>query len=205
MTAEKSSRRNFWQIVALFAVLVILPAGSWYYLKRGADFRRAQLAELSDFGKVKWYKFKDWTPQVTADSLDERVLILGFFDGNDTPGIDTIQQQATLLQLQFGARNDFRILMFEVSEDSITGQSASERIISDIPVWKTTAPTLTMLGFQIDFKSLETQPGWALIDQKGTIRRYYPAGDLEKLITHAAIIAPGKSREKIDLKRQMEK
>ena len=53
MSEKVSGKRKAVIFGVLFVILVLLPAGSWFYLRGGLNWRKTAQAELQDYGKIR--------------------------------------------------------------------------------------------------------------------------------------------------------
>ncbi len=64
--------------LALFLFLVVLPAGSWYFLNTGANFYRGVMAELGDYGTLPEIEAINTDSQkVDSRKYDKSLTIVG--------------------------------------------------------------------------------------------------------------------------------
>ena len=65
-------------VVVLSAVLVVMPALSWVYLSKGFEWRKAAMAELQDYGKIRSAAviYPDGTKE---NRLKDKVCVLHVF------------------------------------------------------------------------------------------------------------------------------
>ena len=199
---KKSRLSRIVQILILALILIGFPAGSWFYLKKGAEYRRANISELGDLGKFEpqgTFLNVEMMP-ASADSLRGKMLLIAAAQQSDDFENPRFIKQFSELDEQYKNREDTRLLL-------LTGDSLQSRPgwVSEKSAWVFFAPAgLNEKAFGLDFGDTKP-PCWVLVDAKGSIRKYYQADEFEKLVLQSSMIAPGKQRESIELKREKEK
>ncbi len=195
--------RRILQFAALFLLLIGLPAGSWYYLQRGLDYRLETLGQLGDHGA---FKLKTSHTPIAEGGT---VRVINFLSANNT------QVQGTLLSKlyeQFDKREDFELITFvdttvfaDVASFRTTYQLEEEPQCSfphlEAGEWQTFVST-----HEPDAKA--EVPYLALVDIEGNIRNFYEQEDgeaVKQLVEHIAFLLPIKKREKAELRRETEK
>lgn len=182
----------------LLLVLFILPAGSWYYLKKGADYRIGHIKDMVPKGDFSQANILGITKE-NLDSLKSKTILLGISNGEQSSLIDTMNRQVEKLVDQFGDRDDLKVIRF-ISNGSGVGDFKESTQTEH--VWIANQPKETILNCGV--KSELSIPYWSLVDYKGQIRNYYSVEDFEKLVVQSAMILPVEKRKKIDLKRDKE-
>ncbi len=178
-------------------MLVILPLGSWYYLKKGSDFRMGNVEEMLSKGDFQLDKMVGVRP-MDLDSMMGKSLLVGVMQSEDEQG-ETFRDQLGNLLDQFSSSKEFKLIQIEKVEGEESFQLAHHT--ENYWVAKQSKPTIESIG--IDFN--QSTPFWALVDMKGQIRNYYSMDDFEKLVLQTAMIFPLKKRETVTLKRDLEK
>lgn len=195
--------RRILQFGALFLLLIGLPAGSWYYLQRGLDYRLETLGQLGDHGA--------FTLKTSHTPIAEggTVRVINFLSANNT------QAQGTLLSKlyeQFDKREDFELITFvdttafaDVATFRTTYELEEEPQCSfphlEAGEWQTFVST-----HEPDAKA--EVPYLVLVDIEGNIRNFYEQEDgeeVKQLVEHIAFLLPIKKREKAELRRETEK
>lgn len=99
--------RNWSGLAFTSLFVIVFPALSWYYLRKGADYRINALKELKqDLGKTGNFSCTpaNWKP-LTKDSFDGRIKIVNFVK-KDGQLVDKQSVTAQKLHDQFGERQD---------------------------------------------------------------------------------------------------
>lgn len=131
--------------------------------------------------------------EVQKDSLMGKTLVAAV--GNQAS--NKIGEETMVLLEQFGDRTDFKVISINevaVGADGLTESNDQNHL------WQANQSSIEHLGLKANVES----PYWALIDNKGKIRNFYPKVDFEKLILQTAMILPIEQRKKINLKRDDE-
>ncbi|MBK8490450.1 MAG: hypothetical protein IPL49_05960 [Saprospirales bacterium] len=208
--SEARKRMNFTQIAGMLFLLVILPAGSWYYLQRGFLHRKEALAELTDHGTVRAFRLRDqYGNSFSSEWLHKRVTIAAFLPN------DTAQQQQWASRLhglhqQFDDRNDVCFLLFADSSQMRDPMGfAIENDLVDSLQWEIltcSRPELESFAFE-SFYVPDLQQ-IALVDTGLVVRRYYDILDnqqMGRLIEHITIVMPRLPDPDIVFRRDKEK
>jgi len=197
---ENTPSKSRFVLISAFLLLVlfILPAGSWYYLKKGADYRMEHIKDMTSKGDFVQSNIIGITKE-NIDSLRSKTILLGISNGEQSPMIDTMNSQVELLVDQFGDRDDMKIIRF-ISDESGGGAFTESNVIEHVWIANQSAESIKNCGV----KSEMNKPFWSLVDYKGQIRNYYSIDDFEKLVVQSAMILPIEQRKKIDLKRDKE-
>ena len=202
MAEKKKSKLLFAAAALLF--LVVLPAISWYYLTLGRDWRRAVVAELSEYGSI---------PPLTK--TDNRGLNYNFVENSvcvvyvapdsvlaDNDGI--LVDVYSRLYSQFQAKENFKLIVIRPDRHPI-GALLQKANTTNNPNWieLTPADTAWMSSvsnglIQYNQKnattpSLPAKGIVALSDTKGVIRKYYNIAEInqqKRLVEHIAILLP---------------
>ena len=208
--SEARKRMNFTQIAGMLFLLVILPAGSWYYLQRGFQHRKEALAELKDRGTIGAFMLPDQYGNIfSSEWLHKRVTIAAFLPN------DAAQQQQWASRLhdlhaQFDDRNDVCFLLFADSSlmrDPM--EFAMENDLVDSLQWEiltTNGAELQVLAFESFY--LPDAQQIALVDTGLVVRRHYDIMDnqqMGRLIEHITIVMPRLPDPDIVFKRDKEK
>ncbi|MDX1407978.1 MAG: hypothetical protein R3330_07585 [Saprospiraceae bacterium] len=172
--------------LTVLALVILLPAISWYYLSKGADWRKRGLAEISQRTQI------DFPSLLTSEgtSLGQDDLFGSFaiaVDGATVP-VPDLQK----LTEQFGVRQDMQFLMFN-------GQAPDTE--DDPWVHIDCVDTACRMLTDVLFPGTKNA---ALIDDSLQVRRSYDlreAEEMKRLIEHGAILLPTEKREQIELIR----
>lgn len=109
MTLRKENRilRIVLQTLALLLFLVVLPFGSWYYLKNGMDYRVSTMSDLKQYGKMPAFFYTTFA-DTTFDNaaIKDKIVVANLLDLQNT---SMRQNFGTILQRlhdQFKGRED---------------------------------------------------------------------------------------------------
>lgn len=197
MEEKQSSGRFVVITLFLLLMLVILPFGSWYYLKKGSEFRMGNVEEMLSKGDFQLEKMVGIRP-MDLDSMSGKSLLVGVMQSEDELK-DTFKNQLGSLLDQFSSSKEFKLIQIE----KIVGEESFQLAHHTENYWlaKQTDSTIKSIGIDLN----QSTPFWALVDMKGRIRNYYSMSDYEKLVLQTAMIFPLKKRETVTLKRDVEK
>ncbi|MCB0603198.1 MAG: hypothetical protein KDC28_18295 [Saprospiraceae bacterium] len=167
-----------WASVAL--ILIVLPVGSFIYLKRGFDFQKKNFAEMQMLGAMPYDSLVNWDPGLNAVWLSGDVHVVAFF----TPG-NRIDMGNTLvtLQEQYAKVSHFQLIGMADNIDAMP-ELATYKIVSsnpNLPSIRSRFPT----NFGPDVLTL--------VDSKDEIRGMYhwrDAEEMKKMVTHIALLLP---------------
>lgn len=180
----------------LLLVLFVLPGGSWYYLKKGADYRISHIKDMVSKGDFNNENIVGIT-KPNIDSLYGKTIIVGLSNQESTH-LQKMDSQLEKLMDQFGERKDFKIIRLVESESG--AEDFVETSQKHIWVANQTKASIEKCGIASEMN----YPIWALVDHENQIRNYYALDDFEKLVVQSAMILPIEKRKKIDLKRDKE-
>ena len=197
---ENTPSKSRFVLISAFLLLVlfILPAGSWYYLKKGADYRMEHIKDMTSKGDFVQSNIIGITKD-NIDSLRSKTILLGISNGDQSPMIDTMNRQVELLVDQFGDRDDLKVIRV-ISDESGGGDFMESKKMEHLWIANQSNESIKNFGVKSEMK----KPFWSLVDYKGQIRNYYSIDDFEKLVVQSAMILPVEKRKKIDLKRDKE-
>ncbi len=209
------------QTVALFLMLIVLPAGSWYYLQSGFDYQKGARAQLLDYGKLEGDIVLDTDRKnnFTLDDCRGNLSLFSFVNHQDvtTERIDVWNRlfeqfeetnRAIFVLGELDTLVDFS--NFTESKNCIyTDVSASKKILSQLSIPKIEEGRGEDGKFKIEpIVNMNEYPYYVLVDSTLTIRNYYRVGnepDLKRLVEHLAIMVPREPSKKPVLIRDSEK
>jgi hypothetical protein len=215
-------RKSLAEILVLLLFLLGLPLGSWYYLKRGFEYRLAALSELSERGRLP--DFQGMTIEgapVDVGALSGNVVVAGIAPTGDEALLREYSDHLTMLRKQFSSHNDllFLIHLADTSAQALAAlreaMSAKElRDAERVRFVSHSDPPAALLGES--GYGLPAPPGgdWSrgaqllLADTSGIIRNYYDISLLEdrrKLVEHLAIVLPRKKDRDLVFRRENER
>lgn len=197
--------RKVLQIAALFLLLVGLPAGSWYYLQKGLDYRLETMGQLKDHGDFKLF---------TTESSEEEtkaVRLINFLSAEEAKR----EEQGILLSKlyeQFDKREDFQLITFWDSS-SFNGLDVFKATFGLEEEPQCTFEPLGQADWARFVQTYEKEaatPGqhMALVDLEGNIRSFYAQSEqkeVRSLVEHIALLLPMKKQNKPELRREIEK
>lgn len=210
---EEKKRMSLIQIAGLLLFLVILPAGSWYYLQSGYNHRKASLAELQQLGTVSAFELADQNGDTFySEDMQKRVVIAGFLP-EEVESQTRWAERLHKLHEQFDERNDILFLLFADSASlNNPGAFLLQNDLTDSLQWtllvvdKSEMRTLATEGFHLPDPD---KPGYlALVDTSRMVRRHYDPLDnqqMGRLIEHITIVMPKLADPDIVFKREKEK
>ncbi len=171
-------------VVALFLLLIGLPAGSWYYLQKGFSYSKEVYDETSAQGSIDSLGVTLVPVGFRQDSLDGKAFLL--VDGDRVSGLDNLEK----IQKQFDTNPNFIVI------------SKSDRHPSGL---KKIAPYEYALGADYDMASMDADNDMWLVDRDGYIRRKYDSRDDEiwqSMVRHLAFVVPKVRRDQLSIKRK---
>ncbi len=192
--------RNIKQSIALALFLIILPLGSWYYLKQGYGYRKLALSEMVEVGDLKGISLKSFDNKEL--SLDSSHVYL--FQLNENPAI---KQSLDKIMKAYDARTD--VLCFKVPCNGLR-LSDTSHLHNIIPVLPDSALCKRLSDIvELIEKSHPIKPDVLLMNTKQKIVQGYEldkSDERARLIKHVSITMPGvKKVEKISKKAFKEK
>lgn len=196
--------RVAFQLFALFLLLVVTPAVSWFYLREGLAYRKDHLDQLSRLGPPP---VKSWVPDTDARdgtaSYEGQVSLVALVKDS------ILQREADrifrLLHHQFDDREDVKFYTY------LPGSARQHPIPQDTAQWKVFhIPDSMMQSWSALWKApgAEMAPDLILIDPKGEMRRHMNLDTtvvLKNLVAEMAVLLPPKKVSKPQLKREAEK
>jgi hypothetical protein len=207
MNEQISIKRKTFVFAVLFLLLVVLPAGSWFYLRGGLNWRKQAQAELQNYGKIRTAQiiYPDGTKE---NMLAEKVCVIYYFGANPdlTEANRKVLDTGERLFKQFGYKSgnqydDFRIVMIAQGGTAEFKTHAQTLPSADFANWVWTGAlgswrTILVNAYDLYCQKNNEQPDenyFAVSDTSGTIRRFYNAVDekeLGRMVEHIAILLP---------------
>lgn len=195
----------------LLLVLVILPIGSYLYLKFGLDYYTDRLDELGDLGQATAFEL----PNQMGDTMDLNDLegemqVVGYFPGDCGEPCDSLVNVYARLQKEF-PNNNYKVNLYTFYSGEAALEKVNNKDVGSQWYWlKGEQSTLDKM-FSEDYK-MNLENGYtnqfALVDSSMTIRRLYDAtnvDDVNRLIVHLAMAAPRPPKSAVKFKREEEK
>lgn len=218
--AAKPTTRNIIQYLAIFLILVVLPAGSWFYLRSGLDYRIKAMESLKDYGKIPSFEWHTLSGEPLGHQDLHGKLVLAQFVSLGNEELKTaFGRQLGKLHEQFDERPDLLFLTFLTDADtSAAWQSfASAHELNDPSqvYFLATDPAVLDLvareGFRLPLtpeQSLAESPYFVFADTSLTMRHYYDVhndADIRQLVAHIAMLLPQIKERELIFKRETEK
>ncbi|MBK9337129.1 MAG: hypothetical protein IPM98_11340 [Lewinellaceae bacterium] len=207
MNEQVSFKRKTFIFSVLFLLLVVLPAGSWFYLRGGLNWRKQAQAELQNYGKIRSAQiiYADGTKE---NMLAEKVCVVYYFGAN--PDLTEVNRKildtGERLFTQFGYKSgnqydDFRLVMITQGGTAEFRTHAQTLPSADFANWVWTGGlgswrTILVNAYDLYCQKNKVEPVehyFALTDTTGTIRRFYNAVDekeLGRMVEHIALLLP---------------
>lgn len=211
MSENTEKGKIHWKVVGmLFLILIILPAGSWYYLTTGYNYHKVLVNELKeDFGNVADYS----ATQANGQSFDFKSIegntAVVHFMGENAVQNDYLWGRIEKLHEQFDDRNDIKFV-------SHIANNAGETFLSkDTAQWKVITGTeaefdqIARENYKMKFKEGETvlnNSQFILVDSS-LIRNYYDANSMRemgRMLEHITIVMRRVAPRDIILERDKE-
>ena len=212
MINAKSSIAKVVQIVLLGLVLVAMPAGSWYYLDKGLQYRKKSLAELKDLGTFSNdYRIESDSGRVlTRDSLRKKVTL--HFTYADAPARERALAVMAQMLSQFGERPDVLFVGYNLSATPDTGATwltnlLNRKLYDPKKVYLSPLSDRSTATAQLKITDF-SQPMVVIADTAAHIRHQYAISnnqEIGKLIEHTALIIPMINKEEAKIEREKEK
>lgn len=218
MTEGKKKNGRF-QLIALFLMLICLPAVSWYYLKTGLDYRISTMEELQDLGELSDFEIALDTQNVFRPTdLRGNVIVAAFVrpQGSDIGK----QYGGTLqkLQDQFKDTDRVKFLLHDLDGNQTKLNSFAEQyqlsnqenvhLLSSTPAQMNALAKDNYRLPEVAQANLAENPYLVLVDTSSVIRNYYDVRELaqvQKMVGHITHIMPPTPKKDIILKREKEK
>ncbi|MCI5080864.1 MAG: hypothetical protein MRY78_04185 [Saprospiraceae bacterium] len=216
--SEKKNSRNIIQYLALFLMLIAFPAGSWFYLQKGFEFRKESMDKLQELGTFPNLSFLNYTGDtLSSESLNEKVVLAGVFSlsGNDLDA--SLKEKLSKLYDQFESRKDFVMLVHLLNADSAQVVNRGEALLAELAFDQperfyvaggTTKLALDQYKMPVSESELKSGQHIILCDAKQTIRNHYDLNkeeEVRELIHHITIVLPRLQEKDIIFKRETEK
>jgi hypothetical protein len=196
------------QFLALFLLLVVLPAGSWYYLSRGMDYRRTAIRELENLRAM----FPLSVRTFEGDTIGEQTLgtaatIVAEVDLQKESSKRMVGELGKI-HTQFDARKDVLFLLLMAQQDSSSLATLLKAHDLDDPgqVFLAHRDHAPDFGFR-ELDKTGSSAFVAVLDTAGQVRQYYDFRDgsrVKRLVEHITILKPIIDREQAVLKREKE-
>lgn len=210
MSENVKKGKIHWKVVGmLFLILIILPAGSWYYLTTGYNYHKVLVNELKDdFGYVDNYKAttSEGRPFDFEKIAGNTVIV--HFMGENALQKEYLWDRMAKLHEQFDDKNDIKFISHIVNADNVT-------LPKDTAQWKVITGTeaefnrIAKENYKLQFKPGETvlnNSQFILVDSS-LIRNYYDANSMRemgRMLEHITIVMRREVARDIILERDKE-
>lgn len=210
MTEGNTKNKNYFGLIALFLMIVVLPAGSWFYLNDGAKYRISAMEELQSLGQLS-------SAEIGNQNLTGSLVIAGFVSTKEEEATQAYGNTIQKLSDQFSDRQRVFFTLFNIDGQSSLNAYANKFELKDNPqVLLLDEPVdqvekLAKESYKLPLEqgmSLDENPYLVLLDTTLTIRNYYDMRELaemKKLVRHITRILPPSPKKDIILKREKEK
>jgi hypothetical protein len=216
MAEQKRRQTARWvQISGLLLLLVGLPLGSFYYLKKGADYRRAALAEFNDYGPMPELARYDLVAGKLPDSLRGNMFVLAWLAETDAEVIGSYAESWRKLGDQFLASphiyfvslvQDSALAQRVIQENGLAPYTAIQPFLrlSESAFYQTAERIQLPLS---EYDAPGTKPIVALADSSLTVRNFYDLtqeDEVRRLVNHIALFIPLPAEKDILIDRDKE-
>ena len=211
------TKQNIFQTLVLSFIFIVLPAGSWYYLNEGYNYRKALLEELDqDLGKIPAFELKNQNDKVITNKLlNGKLVIANFLSLPEATNQQQLIKDLARVQDQFDKRDDIVFLTF-------TKANTTEQIsnyFQQLQVKRNKNQWHFLTGVDSDMNALAAkfdlpnnfQKGYAdnatliIADTSSTIRYAYDFREeaaIKKLIEHIATMMPTAAKRELRADKQ---
>lgn len=218
MSDKKSPWARIGQIALLLLILAVLPAISYLYLKQGADYRRAALNKLDDYGQAPALASFPAIFGKLPDPLAGQMLVVGWIDGQHAETRTRYAETLRQLHEQFDEAGNLHFITLAqstldpgelnalIEQYNLTDRQQLSFLQLDERDFYRSVEQFNLP--QSDFEAPGTKPIVALVDTAMTIRAFYDLsreGEAGRLVEHIAMILPLPAERDIVLKREQEK
>lgn len=214
----KNRARGIFQIIMLALFLVGLPLGSYIYLKKGYEYQKAAMSELSKDHQLP--NLAQW--QVVAgalpDTLSDKMYLVGFLNPDRPESIALYGDALARLHEQFDTPKNIKMITLLTEGDSAWVAAFEDKYQLEDPqqliylqpkLAEQFGLTATAFGMtEEEVSGLALLPAIAMVDDSLYVRRIYQVNqeeELKRLVEQTAILLPERSRPKPVLKRETEK
>lgn len=181
----QEQKRGKFGLVALFVLLVGLPAISWYYLQKGFNYSKEVFEQTATQGDIDSLGVEIVPLRFRADSLEEKAFLL--VDKSRASNLDKLD----LLQRQFNTNPNLYVFF----------QSETFEEPSVIP----SGLYEYDLHTEYSMSELDAEHDIWLIDKEGQIRFRYKSADDEIwriMARHLAFVVPKVKKDQLSIKRK---
>lgn len=213
MEETRSKSRNIIQVLALFFVLVILPGGSFYYLRKGFNYQKDAWAELQDRAQIPNFQLQDLRGNtVYSDSLANKIIVANFTSYTDLKDNPEWRKRIGQLSQQFHDREEFEMISYITDMDSLSSSQRANLLenyeLRNPDQWHVLYGNQQKMGELVSTFQLPNlnEPYFVLVDTL-MVKNYYKADQQEevlKMAQHISLILPRAVTKDIILERDNE-
>jgi hypothetical protein len=187
----------------IVGVLFVLPAGSWFYLQSGLNYRKKLKSELSDLGKAGDFKLINQNNlPVTPDAVSGRVSVVNFLSPDPARAAVQKERIAKVHQSFAEETDDVVFLTFVLADSTASMLDVAAKFgIKDNKHWFVMGADTSdwqRLGKDV-FKIPDLGKGIALLDTNLTIRKFYDIDnnrEMGRLVEHIALVLPKQKKRR---------
>lgn len=198
------------QHLMLFLVFVILPFGSFLYLKYGLSYYIDRLDELGDLGQAPEFRLTNQEGDtISLKDLKGKMSVIGYFSSDCGVPCDSFSQAFSRIQAAFP--DNYRINLLTYFSDSSNVQLVDNKKMGSKWYWlqgeKVELDTMFSSAYNMNLADGYSNQ-FALVDSSYTIRRLYDAMDINeinRLVVHLAMAAPRPPKQDVKFEREKEK
>jgi len=206
------TKQNILQTLILSFIFIVLPAGSWYYLNQGFNYRKALIDELDqDLGSIPVFELTNQNDQVITNKLLRgKVVIANFLSLKESAEQGRLIKDLVKVQDQFDKRDDIIFLTF--TEANSPKQIST--YFQQLQVKRNKNQWHFLTGLEATMKELTNevnlpdnfQKGYTdnatliIADTSSTIRYAYDFREeaaVKKLIEHIAVLMPAVAKREL--------
>ena len=194
--------------LVLLMMLLVMPALSWYYLKKGENYQVEMRAELKNYGQIPSFKVPKLLDADTLNSsleLHNRVVIAKVLEAEDLDQKEDLVFALGSLHTQFDERNDVVFLLHTaLSDTGRVGAFLREHQMADpAQVIVTTINPELKQAYHFPKRGM-----MAIVDTTGVVRRYYnyhDGNEVRRLTEHITVLMHRDKSNDPYLNREKEK
>ena len=183
-------------LVTLILILFLFPFVSWYYLKRGLEWRKDAQAIMNGttpLPTADWYDIHQ--KKFSTTDLANHVTLISHFT------CDNASAQQELLSKLYDQFKETKKAHFILLDDCDTAPLVHDATKIN---WHILSCTDSLSQCDSLIPSWPSGKSHALIDRHGIVRSFYASGSNEEkklLLEHMALLIPRERSDKVELKR----
>ena len=206
---------RLWVVITVVLLIIVLPIGSWYYLKSGFDFQKESYDKLEgQIGVLDLESLGKQMRMIPADQKGKVGIVAFVFDNAEADSIITNLQA---VHQQFDSRDDVSLICFVARPDTASLGTDEDLMalygLTDYQQWtinqgdRELVEDLSMEHFSFPASRLG-ESTLMLIDPMGAIKRVYDPfnkDEIQELIRHITVVLPRGPNKDIGIRREKEK